>query len=148
MMNEQLLIADAIADRLKNNGYPEAERKLFITRKLKDYKTLKVTVVPLGYGLEFQNRAADDMTQTLQIGVQKLLAGNDPESEIEVLMDVERDIVKKLNRLTGISDLKAKVVGIENAPVFDALALQESNMFIGIITLTVRLLTPAEVQNA
>ncbi len=144
--NEQLIIADAIVARLKAFNYTEAERKLFVVFKLSDYKERRITVVPLGYELKPNTRSTDKMTQIVQIGVQKLLSGNDVETQIETLIETERDIVKKFNRLVNFSSLKAKVVEIENAPTFDVGMIQQSNVFTGIITLTIELEIPAEVQ--
>lgn len=147
MTNEQLIIADAIVARLKASDYTEAERRLFVVFQLKDYKERRITVVPLGYELKPESRAFDKMTQIVQIGIQKILSGKDPDTEIAALIDVERDIVKKFNRLVDFSTLKAKVIDIENAPTFDSLMIQESNLFTGIITLTIEMLIPAEVQS-
>ena len=142
--HESIIVADAVADKLKAQGYLEAQRRLCVTFKLSSFKDRKITVVPVGFEMEPESRCSDKTTVLIQIGIQQLIAGKDPDAEIAALMEVERDIVRKFNRLTGLSTLGGKVIAIDNNPVFDGLAIQESNLFIGIITLTVQLSTPAE----
>lgn len=143
--HEAIIVADAVAARLTTNNYA-AERKLCIMYKLAELKTRKITVVPVGFEMEMESRASDKMTVLVQIGVQQILAGKDVDAEIAALMDVEREIIAKFNRLTGLSSLGGKVIAIDNNPVFDGKAILESNLFIGIITLTVQLSTAAGAQ--
>ena len=143
--HEAIVVADAVTTRLTTNGYA-AELKLCIMYKLAELKDRKITVVPVGFELKPANRSQDENTVLVQIGVQQILAGKDMDAEIAALMDVEREIIAKFNRLTGLSSLGGKVIAIDNNPVFDGVSIQESNLFIGIITLTVQLFTAAGAQ--
>lgn len=145
MSSESLIIADAVAEKLRAWEYSEAKRRLLVVFQHRDLQQRRITVVPVGFESEMQSRNSDKLTVLVQIGIQQLLRGQNPDAEIEALINVERDIMRRFNRMVNLSTLNGKVVAIENNPLFDGRAVQESNLFIGIITLSVEISVTAEV---
>ena len=149
MINEEtIIIADAVAEYLRKNSFPDAARKLFINFKLKDFSSRKITVAPIAYELEQLNRCQMAMTSTIQIGYQELLTGKDPDAEIEEKLLIMRGMAKLFTRLVNLSACKATVSGIDNVPMYDHAAVRDSNLFVSVLTLTTVCVINAEARNA
>lgn len=137
------LIAEAVKDELNAATLSmafTAERLYVPTFRLKDMKTLHVTVVARSWKEEPLDRGGvNTMKYAVDVGIQKKLTAVEP-AEIDPLMLLSQDVAKHFNRKVLATTPKAIYVSAENNPVFSQEHMDQLRQFTSVVTLNFRVL--------
>lgn len=142
-MSESIVIevADAVVRALNAGQFSEqftAERTYNPERKLSQYKTLRVTVVPKGRVTAAADRSGYQQDIAIDIGIQKRA---ETDAEADTMMGLVDEVFAALNGrvLTDTEGFRLAVwVETGNEPIFVPDHLREDRVFTSVLTLTYR----------
>ena len=138
MAAKVVIIADAVKDALNAGEFSqafEADRTYRPARELTELATLRVTVVPRSIGDEAASRSGDATEYGIDVAVRKKLAAETAAAEADALVALCEELVSHFRRKRLSGEVDAICSRTENVPVFSAEHLEESNVFVSVVTL-------------
>ena len=137
-------IAEAVKAELNAGQFSQAftaDRTYRPTRELVDLKDLRVTVVPRGIGMESASRSGGQDEYSVDVAIRKKVsAGAAGDAEADELMLLVEEIAAFFARRRLVGLEKAIWVRTENVPAFSSDHLEESSVFISLVTVTFRVI--------
>ena len=143
MAAKVVIIAEAVKDALNAGEFSqafEADRTYRPARELTELATLRVTVVPRSVADEAASRSGDATEYGVDVAVRKKLSAEAVDAEADELVALCEEIVAHFRRKRLGGAVDAICSRTENVPVFSAEHIEESCVFVGVVTLLFKLI--------
>ena len=135
-------IAKAVVAELVAGSFSQpvtVDRTYRPTRELADLADLRATVVPRGIELSSGSRGGPSDEYSVDIALRKKLAA-DGDAAADALMLVVEEVAAFFARRRMSAYDEAVWVRTENVPIFSAEHMEESALFISVVTVTFRVM--------
>jgi hypothetical protein len=134
-------IADAVTERLNGGTYAvpvQAVRLHQPAFTLEELASLRVSVVPRVVQIAPASRDSVTLECVVDVGVQQKLPAQQPDGEIDALLDLVESIADRLRFARLDSFPEAVWSGIAHDPVVSAESLEQHRVFTSVLSVTYR----------